>query len=105
MSVVEAVQGEIDRLGEGARVSAVAATALALAREMDDVVSEEACAECGHRQEWTVGHNSATSKSLCAKELRASLAELRALNPPKPEEDRVDEIAKRRERRLARATG
>jgi hypothetical protein len=41
--------------------------------------------------------------SLAAKELRDCLRELRTLAPPKKQEDRVDEIAKRRERRITRA--
>jgi hypothetical protein len=36
MSVVDAVAGELESLGGGAAGSALAATALALARELDD---------------------------------------------------------------------
>ena len=48
---------------------------------------------------------SATAKSLCAKALIDVMRELRSLAPPKKQEDRVDEIAKRREERVARAAG
>jgi hypothetical protein len=81
MSVVEAVQRDLEELGPKAGESALAATAKVLAERLD-------------------GDSSTTSVALCAKELAATLRELRALAPPKREEDRVDEIAKRREQRL-----
>lgn len=83
MSVTEAVERDIDALGEKAKGSGFAATALALAGALD-------------------GDNSATSKSMCAKALIDVMRELRTLAPPKRQEDKVDEIAKRRQRRLAR---
>lgn len=64
--------------------SGLAASALALARELDD------------------SNNSATSKAMCQKALRETLDRLRELAPVKPKKDRVDEIAKRREQRLRR---
>jgi hypothetical protein len=84
MSVVEAVQAEIDALN--APKGSLSATALAMAAEID-------------------GENSATSKSMCAKVLVDTMERLRAAAPPEKREDGVDEIAKRRERRLRRATG
>jgi hypothetical protein len=45
--------------------------------------------------------NSATSKSMCAKALVDVMRELRALAPPKPEEDEVERARKRRADRLA----
>lgn len=100
MTVVESVVRELEQFGPLAE-SVLAATALALAAELDDVVAEEACDECGHRQEWTVAHNSATSKSMVAKELRETMSALRELAPPKPEEDEVDRARQRRAERLA----
>ena len=81
MSVVGSVERELEELGSD---GALAATALAMAREID-------------------GENSATSKSMCAKVLMDVLGQIRALAPPKKQEDRVDEIAKRREKRVARS--
>jgi hypothetical protein len=101
MSVVEAVQRELESWGLGD--SALGATALELGRQLDDLAAEQECEECGHVQSWTPHANSATSKAMCAKELTATLRELRALAPPKAEEDRVDEIAKRRALRVGGA--
>lgn len=84
MGVVDSVLRDIEKLGSEAADSGLAATALALAAELD-------------------GSNSATSKSMCAKSLIDVMRELRTLAPPKKQEDRVDEIAKRRERRLKAA--
>lgn len=84
MSVFEAVERELANFD--AADSALGATALVLAEQLD-------------------GESSATSKSMCAKELAATLREIRALAPPKRQEDGVDEIAKRRARRLSRAAG
>ena len=83
MSVVDAVTRELEALS--AQESALGAAALVLAEQLDDP------------------ENSATSKSMCAKELAATLREIRALAPPKKQEDRVDEFAKRRELRVGRA--
>jgi hypothetical protein len=84
VGVVENVLRDIEELGPKASETGLAATALAFAAELD-------------------ARNSATSKSMCAKSLIDVMRELRALAPPKIQEDRVDEIAKRRERRIARA--
>jgi hypothetical protein len=77
MSVVDAVNRDLERLGDGADLSALAATALALAAVIDSP-------------------GSPTSKAMVAKELRETLAALRALAPPKKEADRGDELAERR---------
>jgi hypothetical protein len=82
MAVVDAVQAEIDRIGEKAQGTTMAETALSLARELD-------------------GQNSATSKSMCAKALIDVMRELRSLAPPVPEEDEVERARKRRADRLA----
>lgn len=84
MSVVEAVNRELARMPEDLGCSTLAASALALAEEID-------------------GRNSATSKSMCAKELRETMGLLRSLAPPKVETDRLDEVSKRRRRRRATA--
>jgi hypothetical protein len=63
---------------------ALAASALALAREID-----------------TPG-NSATSKSMCAKALLDTLDRLRELAPSDAGDDRLDELATRRAARTAR---
>jgi hypothetical protein len=83
-SVFESTERELEQLGVAG--SALAAVALAMAEQID-------------------GPGSATSKSMCAKVLADVLRELRALAPPKRQEDRVDEIAKRRQDRLSAAAG
>lgn len=67
--------------------STLAMSALALAREMD----EEG--------------NSATSKSMCARALLDTMDRLRELCPPEEKTDGVDELRRRRERRLAGQSG
>lgn len=62
--------------------SSLAATARALARELDE-------------------HNSATSKSMCAKELRDTMKEIRSLAPEKQARDDLDELGAQRARRRA----
>lgn len=83
-SVVEAVARDLERLGGDVADSALAATALALAAEID-------------------GANSATSKSMCARELRETMALLREQAPPAVVADRIDEVKSARERRRRRA--
>lgn len=90
MSVEAAVEKDLAAIrvrDEALADSALAASALVLARELDDP------------------GNSATSKSMCARALQDHLERLRELLPPKREKDRADEIAERRKRRLARAAG
>ena len=79
-TVVEEVESELKSLG--VKGGALAATALAMAREMD-------------------GHNSATSKSMCAKVLLETMTLLRAQAPAKPEEDEIERARKCRATRLA----
>jgi uncharacterized membrane protein len=83
MSVADATRRDLVRLGGEAEECSLAAVALALAAELDD-------------QE-----NSATSKSMIAREYRETMAVLRAMVPPKPEEDEVERARKRRADRLA----
>lgn len=87
-TVVEAVReelGALDRSKAGAAGSAMAAAALVLAAELDDPT------------------NSATSKSMCSKELRELMGRLHELAPSEPAKDGVDELRARRERRVGGA--
>lgn len=89
LSVVAATRRDLKDLAkrdEPLARSALAASALALARELDNP-------------------NSATSKSMCANALRDTLDRLRELAPAEKEQDRLDELADRRTRRLKRASG
>ncbi|MEJ7783405.1 MAG: hypothetical protein WKF96_01290 [Solirubrobacteraceae bacterium] len=63
--------------------SALAATAVALAKEIDKP------------------RNSATSKSMCARALADTLRELRELAPAKKEDDAIDKLSAGRVLRLA----
>ena len=86
MSVVEGVRRDLASITAPAPAlaeSALAMAALALAAEIDNP------------------GNSATSKSMCAKELRDILTALRALAPAKHEQDGVDDLSQRRSARLA----
>jgi hypothetical protein len=77
------VAKDLKALPADLRGSGLAASALALARELD------------------TAENSATSKAMCARALAESLEKLRALAPPKQEADKLDELARRRARRRA----
>lgn len=82
MSVLAAVRSDLEQFGERARGSTLAATALALAKELDKP------------------KNSATSKSMCAKAMIDVLRELRSLAPPRLEADGITDLnAERAERR------
>lgn len=78
MSVEDAVMAELQALGDAVPDSALGASALALARQMDRRVS------------WAV-----------AKELRETLGAIRALAPPKKGANKSDELAERRRRARA----
>ena len=82
MSVESAVL-DLLKVFEGASGSPEAATALALAREIDDPGV------------------SATAKASCAKALGDMFDRLRALAPAVGTSDRLDEIARKRGRRSA----
>jgi hypothetical protein len=79
MSVREAVESELESLQAS---GALAATALAMASEID-------------------GHTSATSKSMCAKVLVDVMARIRAAAPPAEVKDPVDELKQRRQKRVS----
>jgi hypothetical protein len=82
LSVVEAVSRDLEQMGPLGS-GALAASALALAAELDDP------------------DNSATSKSMCAKALLDLMNRLRDLAPPQRERDAIDDLAERRARRRA----
>jgi hypothetical protein len=84
VSVVAAVARDLAKLPDDLGESTLAAAALALAEELDR-------------------SNSATSKSMCAKELRETMAVLRALAPSKKEQDAIDDLTARRTARRAAA--
>lgn len=77
-----AVRRDLARMPEDLAGSALAMSAVALAREID-------------------GMNSATSKSMCARALQDALRELRGLMPEEVVVDEVDELARRRADRRA----
>jgi hypothetical protein len=83
VSVVAAVRRDLARLPEDLASGALAASALALASEMDD-------------------RNSATSKSMCAKALLDTLNRLRELAPP---ERVANDLTRQRALREARLAG
>ncbi len=87
VSVVEAVERDLAAMRlRAAEVadSALAASALVLARELDKA------------------KNSATSKSMCARALSETLEDLRELLPPATMKDNLDDLSSRRAKRLAR---
>lgn len=86
VTVAEAVERDLALLEQrrkGISESTLAATALALAVELD-------------------GANSATSKSMCARALNETMMMLRELAPEERASDRIDEISEKREARRAR---
>lgn len=86
--VVKALErdlAEIRKRAPDLAASALAASALALAKELDKP------------------GNSATSKSMCARSLLDTLERLRELVPPDEEKDKLDDISARREARRARS--
>lgn len=90
LTVVEAVERDLKKIAErhpDVANSGLAATARALAKEIDD------------------SDNSATSKSMCAKSLQDHLAQLRELAPTEEGRDGIDDIAAQRVARLKRAAG
>jgi hypothetical protein len=87
--VVDAVEKELETLAKRnpeIASSAVAASAVALAYEIQNP------------------YNSATSKSMCARELRETMAKLRELAPEAEGKDDLDELSARRASRRRRAT-
>lgn len=85
--VETAALAEIQALGVEPATSAIAASALELARQLDNP------------------RNSATAKSMCAGRLQEALDRLLELNPPKPEATPLDRIREDRALRLAAPEG
>jgi hypothetical protein len=86
--VIDATEAELKLIAKrnpGLAGSALAASAVALAYEIQNP------------------YNSATSKSMCARELRETMAKLRELAPEADAEDGIDELGNRREARRRRA--
>src|SRR4051794_21630964 len=84
--VVDAVQRDlaaIAKLDKDLARSGLAASALALAKELDNP------------------ENSATSKSMCARALTEQLDHLRELAPDEEKGDKLDDLSARRAARLA----
>lgn len=89
MTVEESTQRDLDAIAkrdEALAESAIAASALAMARELDNA------------------SNSATSKAMCAKALREAMDRLRELAPEVEKSDDLDELSRRRSKRLGRRT-
>ena len=87
LTVVAAVEDELKELGRrdpALARSSLAATALALARELDDE------------------GNSATSRAMCARAMLNTFNRLRELAPEAPKESRLDDLSAKRTARLAR---
>lgn len=86
MSVLEAVDRDLAffaKREKGIESGTLAATARALASELDDP------------------SNSATSKSMCARALVEILDQIKALLPPEKEGDALDELKSKRDRRIS----
>lgn len=85
MTVLAALERDLRDLPPTIARGPLAATALALAGQIDDP------------------GNSATSKSMCARSLLDTLDQLRALAPPDQEDDSLDDLAARRAARRTAA--
>ncbi len=82
--VTRAVERELEGLpDERLRTSGLAASALSLARDLD------------------ASSTPASSRAMCARELREHLDRLRQLAPPEEKRDRLDDLARRRAERVA----
>lgn len=79
---------------------------VAAIRERDEALAGSALAASAVALAFQIEHpyNSATSKSMCAREMRDTLDRLRALAPEEAEADELDEIKARRERRRQSAS-
>ncbi len=80
-SLVQRVQAYLDSLPDDLVLNAIGGVALAMARELE-------------------AENSATSKSMCARALSESLADLRELAPADEEDDALDGLQADYSRRL-----
>lgn len=84
LAAVERELAQVAKRDKDLAAGALAATAQALARELDD------------------HDTSATAKAACARELTATMSQLRELAPKGQRQDGVDEIGARRTKRRAR---
>lgn len=86
-----------DPLGESARTSVIEAAErdVEAVRERDSALADSALAAAAVALAREIEHpyNSATSKSMCAREMRDTLDRLRELAPPRRERDGIDAIA------------
>jgi hypothetical protein len=94
-----------DGLGVSCRTSVVEAAErdVAAIRERDEALGDSALAASAVALAYEIEHpyNSATSKSMCAREMRDTLDRLRSLAPEEIRGDRVDDIAAQRAKRRA----
>lgn len=74
-------------------------------KKRDKALGESALARAVVALAYEIAHpyNSATSKSMCTRELRESLDRLRELAPEKEEADQLDDLSARRATRIAGA--
>lgn len=86
MLVINAVQKDLDSMPIEYATCGLAASALAMAREIDDP------------------DNSATSKSMCARAMLDTLDKLRELAPKPEERDELDDLSARRASRRSAAS-
>lgn len=86
VAVVDALERYLGTLPANLAESPLAASALAMAREIDNA------------------GNSATSKSMCQARLQDALKEIRTLAPEVLEADPLDELEHRRATRIARGS-
>ncbi len=83
-TVLGGVEADLARMPAELQRGALAQSAMELARQLDSKTS-------------------ATSKSMCARALQATLGDLRAQAPPARTHDVVDELSSRREKRIGGA--
>jgi hypothetical protein len=83
VSVVESVTAELAALPDELGESGLASVALAMAERVDDPNTRP------------------TAAAVCARELREALTVLRAIAPPRSEDDDIERARKRRVERLA----
>jgi hypothetical protein len=87
LTAVDRELAQVAKRDKDLAAGALAATAQALARELDDQ------------------DTSATAKAACARELTATMSQIRNLAPKNERQDALDEIGARRAKRRARGAG
>jgi hypothetical protein len=95
-----------DGLGASGRVHVVEAAMreVEAIRERDEELAGSALSASAVALAYEIEHpfNSATSKSMCAREMRDTLDRLRELMPPEEKPDAISDIEAQRAKRLAR---